>query len=89
MPVIPIDHLPEQAALRLDVMPFAWVGKPLAETLTGIHRDDHYVFLLCEQGTAELRVDFEHLCFHGGSSTTFCPRKCMSGWGMPAPRAGT
>ena len=62
MPVIPIDHLPEQAALRLRVMPFAWAG----EALAGIHRDDHYVFLLCEQGAAELRVDFEHLRLQAG-----------------------
>lgn len=61
MKLIPIHLLSEQADLKLDIMQFGLDDIPFAYNEVNIQRNDHYVFLLLEKGSAMLMVDFEKI----------------------------
>ncbi len=67
MKIIPIHILEEQSGLKLDMMRFEIDDAPYAYDKVNIQRNDHYVFLLLEKGSAMLMLDFEQVSLHEGS----------------------
>ena len=85
---IPIDWLSEQAGLKIEIMRFEMKDIPYAYDEASIERNDHYVFLLCEKGSAKLIVDFRNIILHAGSVYHAIPGQithrmydqCLAGW---------
>ncbi len=67
MKLIPVHLLSEQAGLKIDIMRFELEDAPYVYDEINIQRNDHYVFLLFEKGTARLMVDFEKITLIAGS----------------------
>lgn len=59
---IPVHTLEELSPLGLEVRAVSMTGDKPGENL-GIHRDDHYIFILLETGESRLMIDFQMYCF--------------------------
>lgn len=67
MKLIPVHQLSEQSSLKMDIMRFEIEDAPYVYDEANIERNDHYIFLLFETGTAMLMADFEKLTLIAGS----------------------
>lgn len=72
MAVIPIHYFPAEGPLRLVIARFEF-GSQYAGYDGPAHRDDHYLFFLLEQGSAQLRVDFEEVSLSAGNAFYVAP----------------
>lgn len=62
MKKIPIHHL-NQNEVKLNLRRFCMGEHPAPEQTIGVHRDDHYIFFLFEEGSAHLMIDFQEITF--------------------------
>ncbi len=67
MKFIPVHQLSEQSGLKVDIKRFEIEDSPYAYDAVNIQRNDHYVFLHIERGSAMLMLDFEKLSLRAGS----------------------
>ncbi|WP_298740716.1 AraC family transcriptional regulator [uncultured Chitinophaga sp.] len=58
---IPVHILEERSPLGLEVWSVSMAGEKPGESL-GIHRDDHYIFVLLETGESRIMIDFQTQC---------------------------
>lgn len=72
MALIPIHHLQDGAILNLNIARFQ-IGNVYEENTADVHRDDHYLFFLFEQGTASLSIDFQQISFQEGCAFYILP----------------
>ena len=85
---IPIDKLQEQADLKIDIMRFKMEDAPCVYDEANIQRNDHYVFLICEEGNANVKVDYKNHNLCSGTVYFSIPgqiahpiyENCMAGW---------
>ncbi len=88
MKSIPIHLLSERSGLKIDIMRFEMDDMPYAYNEVNIQRNDHYVFLLLEKGSAMLMVDFEKICLNAslvyyafpGQISHRVYDQCVQGW---------
>jgi AraC family transcriptional activator of pobA len=59
---IPIHYL-NQSEVKLNLRRFYIGEQPAPEQKIGVHRDDHYVFFLFDEGIAHLSIDFQEITF--------------------------
>ena len=62
MKAIPIHHLQAEFILKLNIARFE-MGSLHEESITDVHRDDHYIFFMFEKGSATLTIDFQKVSF--------------------------
>ena len=88
MKSVPIHLLSEISGLKIDIMRFEMDDMPYAYNEVNIRRNDHYVFLLLEKGSAMLMVDFEKISLNASLiyyalPGQICHRiydQCVQGW---------
>nr|WP_294941477.1 helix-turn-helix transcriptional regulator [uncultured Mucilaginibacter sp.] len=63
---IPVHKIQDRASSGLDIRQFVQ-GETLSKEVEklGIHRDDHYLFFILQEGTASMMVDFTEMQFAG------------------------